>query len=313
MQAIQEQRAPMYGRFDLTLQVHPFEPHEAAEMLTDLAPADRALVYGLIGGTPLYLSWWDQNVPLEENLWNLTCRPGAPLLTEGDLILATEVEEAGDYPAAVLQAIASGKTRYQEIADVIGANPTRTLDRLVKLRLIERVRPVTERDNRTKRACYRVMDNLLRFHLGILTRYREEIERGLGESILPPLVRKLDNHMGAPYEEAFRAYLRRAAVEGTLGPDVVAIGPWWDNTSEHEIDAVVLAEPDLTRLPVLVGEAKWGQSVNGARIKAGLASKAAHLTKDVSALRYAVCARSEVTQADQDTLCVTAADIFNRD
>jgi uncharacterized protein len=311
MQAIQEYRAPLYGRFDLTLQIHPFEPHEAAAMLPGLRAADRALVYGLVGGTPLYLSWWEQELSAAENLRNLACRPGAPLLTEGDLILATEVDDAGEFPAAVLQAIAAGKTRHQEIADIVGVNPTRTLERLMKLRLVDRIRPVTERDTRTKRSYYQITDNLLRFHLGLLTRYREEIERGLGESILPPLIRRLDDHMGLPYEDAFRAYLRRAASRGELGPDVVAVGSWWDNTSEHEIDAVVLAEPQLTRVPVLVGESKWGKSVNGARLKAGLASKATFLVKDTSGLRYAICARDEVAHADDETLVVTAADIFD--
>lgn len=127
----------------------------------------------------------------------------------------------------MLQAISAGRTRYREIEAAIGANPTRTLDKLIRLRLIERLRPVTEAERRTRRKIYRITHNLLRFYLSELARYREEIECGLGASIASPLARRLDDFMGPAYEAAFRDYLRRLAVRRDLGPDVVAVGPRW--------------------------------------------------------------------------------------
>jgi uncharacterized protein len=309
IEEMREYRAPLYGRFDLALQLHPFRPHEAALMLPDLAPADRARVYGIAGGTPLYLSWWNQRATISENLLELAGRPGSPLLTEGQLVMATEVGE-GEHTMSVLTAIAAGRTKHSEIKDAIGADPSRTLDRLIELRIIERLLPVTEQGTRSRRRIYRIADNYLAFYLGPLTRFRAEIERGLGRSIMRPLTAFLDEHMGPVYEEAFREHLRRLANQGSLGEDIVAVGAWWTEDSQQEIDAVVLAQHALTRVPVLVGESKWTGSVNASRIKAGLIRKAASLAPDANDLRYAVCARDAVEHADQDTLTVTAEDIF---
>lgn len=306
MVALQEERAPLYGRFDLVLHLQPFTPAEAALLLPALRPADRALVYGLVGGMPLYLSWWDQRSSVRQNLRRLVCQPGAPLLTEGELVLATEVE-AGEHPAAVLHAIAAGKTRHNEIADQLRTEPARTLDRLIELRLVERLLPVTE-SAKSRRRIYRITDNFLSFYLGVIARYQAEIERGLGESILPVLLASLDDRLGPAYEQAFRDHLRALAAAGRLDGDVVAIGPWWQDNPPVEIDAVVLT--GRSRTPTMVGEAKWSNALDARRPLADLQDKAARLVGDPSGLRYAVCAREEITHAASGVLAVTAADIF---
>jgi len=304
MRSIQEYRAPLYGRFDLTMQLHPFRPHEAAEMLPELTPGDRALVYGILGGMPLYLSWWRPELSVERNLARLACHPDAKMIREGDLVLATEAGK-GVHLSATLQAIAEGHTKYNEIADVIRADPSRTLHDLTELRLVERIQPVTE-TGRTRRKIYRITDNFLAFYLGALSRVLPDIDRGLGETVLPVLLDSLNDHLGGAWEEAFRDHLRLRAAE--IHPQVVAVGAWWQADGQNQIDAAVLA--GRSRQPVLVGEAKWGKKVNASRIIAGLAAKAAHLTAAPGELRYAVCAREEVANASADTLRVTAADIF---
>lgn len=306
MMAIAEERAPLFGRLDLRMALHPFRPHEAARMLMGLSPADRALVYGLVGGVPLYLAWWDQGASVGANLRRLACTPGGLLLTEGELALATEVD-AGDLGRQVLYAIAAGRTRHHEIADAIRADPSRTLDRLVSLRLVERLIPVTEDPARTRRRAYRIADDFLAFWLGLLDRYRPEIERGLGDSILPVLLSSLDDHLGPRWEGMFRDHLRRRSERGELGPGVVAVGPFWTAADEPvEIDAVVLAGRE--RAAVALGEAKWARRVDGDRIRGQLERKVDALPRARQPVRYVVAGRERVDGTG--IIAVTASDVF---
>jgi len=306
MHAIQEERAPLYGRFDLTLLMHPFKPDEAGAMLTELRPADRALVWGLVGGVPLYLEWWDQSASVRENLAQLACSPGGRLLNEGQLVLATE-GDLGDLGHLTLRAIAAGRTRHAQIRQAVGGEPARVLDRLIELQLVERLVPAGEHPARTRRRTYRIADNFLAFWLGVLDRHRSSIERGLGDTVLPVLLEQLDDHMGERWEAAFRAHLTRMAAEGMLGEDIVEIGRWWRDAPPVEIDAVVLA--GRGREAVLVGEAKWARRVDARREVRAMADKAEALPRRVEALRYAVCARESVDRAG-DSLVITAADMF---
>ncbi len=180
-------------------------------MLPGLSLSDRARVYGIVGGTPLYLTWWDQSATISENLLELAGRPGAPLLTEGQLVMATEV---GEHTSGVLMAIAARCTKHSEIQDAVGADPSRTLDRLVELRIIERLLPVTEQGTRSRRRVYRIADNYLCLLPGAAdeipgrdrARARQVDHFGLGSVRRPA--------HGPDLRGGFREYLRRAANEG---------------------------------------------------------------------------------------------------
>ena len=155
---------------------------------------------------------------------------------------------------------------------------------LTDLRLVERLTPVTENPDRTKRKTYRIADNYLAFWLGRVEQHRSPIERGLGEPVARLLEAGLDDAMGAPWEEAFRRHLVRAVTSGALPEDIVAVGPWWNADSSVEVDAVALVR-------ILERKAAALPGVTGAPI-------------------LAVCAREELLNAPAGVVTVTAADIF---
>jgi hypothetical protein len=311
MEAMAEYRSPLHGRFDLRLLVHPFRPYEAALMLPDLSPADRARTWSICDGTPLYLSWWDQAAPVVENIRRLCCEPGAPLRTEGEFILATD-GVAGGLARQVLGAIAAGKNRHSEIVKAVRSDRqvARVLHDLERLRLVERVVPVTEEPGgRGGRTVYRIADNFLAYWLGPLSRFLGEIDRGLGAMVAQTLHGRLDVHVGPRYEEAFRSHLRRLAISGEFGGEVLRIGPFWTTgRDEVEIDAVVLA--GTPPAAVAVGEAKWAEQVSAPSLLPTLIERALALPRRADSLRYVICARTAVTSA-AGVLPVTAADMFS--
>lgn len=121
-----EERAPLYGRSHLILQLHPFLPHQAALMLPKISPMDEPWSGAWSEGSALPPSWWKQDATVKDNLGKLVATAGGQLLTEDELVLATE-GDSGDLGSMVLRAVAAGRTRRGEIAD--RAEPTMPLDR----------------------------------------------------------------------------------------------------------------------------------------------------------------------------------------
>jgi AAA+ ATPase superfamily predicted ATPase len=245
-------RAPLFGRFTTRLQVHPFSYRDAASFHPGLAAADRALVYGVLGGMPLYLRLWDADEPVEENLVRLFGDASSPLLNEGELLLRTELPEAAGY-FRLMAAIAEGHTKFSGIRDVVKMDPTRGLERLASVRLVERRAPVTEDLDATRRRTHRIGDNFLAFWFRFVYPHRGEMERGLGPQVIRSAVLpRLDEHMGPVFEELARDHVRDLAVAGKL-PGITRVGSWWSADGRTELDVVALSDRRVT----LAGEASW--------------------------------------------------------
>lgn len=254
MRQIVGAQAPLHQRATLSLHVAPFDHRGAGLFVPRLPAAERAVVYGILGGTPIYLEQWDARRSRRANLARLFGDPASPLVDAAELVLSGELRDV-EGAFRILQAVALGKTRSGEISDYARVAVERPLKRLTTLGILERRVPALDDPERTKRAIYRIADPYLAFWFRFIASNRTQIARGLGARLVDSLILPgLDDHMGGVFEEMARAHARRLAAEGDL--PAARVDAWWSADGAHEIDIVGTS---ARRQVTVVGEAKWSR------------------------------------------------------
>jgi AAA+ ATPase superfamily predicted ATPase len=242
--------SPLYGRTSLQLDVRQLPFDAAIEFLPDDPSPDEAVrAWSVFGGVPYYLEELDPTATLGANVDRTVLSRHGSLHDEPEYVLRMELQDPTRY-FSILEAIAGGSTSRNEIAGATGIaynQLSRYLDRLARLRLIERRVPVTERAERSKRSRYRIRDQFFRFWFrymyGRPDRYTE-IGDGAYERLIDP---KLPDFVASAFEDLCCRAL------WTLYPEypIVDVGQWW--YQDHEVDVVGLTDEDV----LIAGECKY--------------------------------------------------------
>ena len=149
-------KSPLYGRRTGQMKLSPFPFAETRHFLPNYSDEERMTVYGLVGGIPWYLSFFDDGKSLKENIIDNLINPYAVLNKEATLLFAEEFESPVAY-YDIISSIAKGHNRVGEIAADAGLETSRIsvlLKELMMLEIIEKVRPID--DPKSKRTIYRI-------------------------------------------------------------------------------------------------------------------------------------------------------------
>ena len=284
--------APLYGRRTGQYLLEPFQFQDARLFFPGYSFEDQVRAYVIYGGTPAYLHTLQPDVSLAQNIQEGILTRGSFLYDEVRFVLQQELREPRNY-FAILQAIASGKTRLNEIKQATGIEgATAYLDTLQQLHLVERRVPVTEtQPHKSRRGIYRLRDPYLRFWFRYVHPNRSQLERGGAQIILDTLVLpQLDLFTGLGFEEICRQFLWSLGLSGSLPFTPVNIGNWWN--AHEEIDLVVLGEH-----AAMLVECKWGSRPVGSDILANLERKARVIQPELEnrQARFALCSRCGFT------------------
>ena len=291
-------KAPLYGRRTAQYLLEPLQFKDARLLFADFSPEDQVRAYAIYGGTPAYLQTIDSKKALDENIVDDILSRGSYLYDEVRFILQQELREPRNY-FAILQAIAAGKTKLNEIKLATGLDgATAYLDTLQQLHLVERIVPVTtSQPQKSRRGIYRLKDHYLRFWFRFVHPNRSQLERSGSRLVLEnQVLPEIDHFASLAFEDICQQYFWLEGLSGNLPFQPLNSGRWWNNS--EEIDLVVLGEEEA----ILV-ECKWSSKPVGMNIMANLERKAAIIQGDLGnkKIYFALCSRSGFTPQLMDS------------
>ena len=250
-------KAPLYGRRTAQMKLKPFDFEETCRYFKNMSAEDKALMYGIVGGTPQYLLQMNDKMSIEENVKNTFLDPVSFLFEEPSNLLKQEVREPAVY-TAVITAIAEGATRMAEISTKVGEETSVCsgyLKSLINLGIVRKETPYGEKSSR--KSIYNIEDNMFRFWYRFVLHNNSIIARGAADLAYKRIEPHLSEYMGKVFEDICMQYLWKLALEGKCPIEFQDLGRWWGNDpltrSQTEID--IMGEQDKNT--ALFGECKW--------------------------------------------------------
>ena len=250
-------KSPLYGRRTAQMKIFPFSFDEACRYLKNYSDEDKALAYGIVGGTPQYLLQIDDRLSIEDNIKNTYLNPISFLYEEPTNLLKQEVREPAIY-TAIITAIAVGASRMSDISNKVGEDSNicaNYLKSLINLGIVKKETPYGEKTSR--KSIYSIEDNMFRFWYRFVPNNNSVIMRGAADIVYRRIEPQLSEYMGAVFEEICKQYLWKLLLDGNSPVEFSELGRWWGNDpiekKQTEID--IMGEQD--KQTALFGECKW--------------------------------------------------------
>ena len=260
------EKSPLYGRRTGQIDLLPFDYLTSSLFVPDYTPEEKAIVYGITGGVPKYLSFMDPGKTLDDNIINSFFSVSGYFYEEPKNLLRQEFRDVALY-YAILGAIGDGSKRLNEISTRTGfdtAKVTQALKKLEAVRIVRRDVPILNEKNK-KLARYMLMDGMFEFWFRFVSKAGMAIERGYGRQYYTSNVKKyIHDYMGSKFEKICQEYVLKEGMKGEYGNPLTQIGKWRGNDPVKkcpaDIDVIGIDNMDKT---AVIGECKFKNTAFG--------------------------------------------------
>ncbi|MBQ5487251.1 MAG: ATP-binding protein [Clostridia bacterium] len=250
-------KAPLYGRRTAQIKLQPFDFEETCRYFGNFSTEEKALAYGIVGGTPQYLLQMNDRLSIEENVKNTYLNPTSSLYEEPTNLLKQEVREPAIY-TAIITAIATGASRMSEISSKVGEDTnvcSTYLKNLVALGIVQKETPYGEKAS--KKSIYSIDDNMFRFWYRFVPENASMIARGAADLVYKRIEPHLPEYMGKVFEEICKQYLWKLLLSGKSPVEFTSLGRWWGNDPVHKRQAEIDIMGEQDKDTALFAECKW--------------------------------------------------------
>ena len=121
MKSLMNYGNPLYGRFDLKLELKPLNYYESQLFYNDYSNEDKVKIYSVFGGIPYYNKFIDVKKSVKENIINLIAREGSILENEIPIYLLGQLSKINN-ANIVFEVLAKNYTKYKDILISSGQN-----------------------------------------------------------------------------------------------------------------------------------------------------------------------------------------------
>ncbi|MCI5493616.1 MAG: ATP-binding protein [Lachnospiraceae bacterium] len=250
-------KAPLYGRRTAQMKVMPFDFEDSCKYFKNLPDEEKALIYGIAGGTPQYLLQMSDNLSVEDNIKNTFLNPMSFLYEEPVNLLKQEVREPAIY-TAIITAIATGHSRMSEISTKVGEDTNvcaRYLKNLINLEIIKKETPYGEKES--KKSIYSIEDHMFNFWYRFVLDNNSMIVRGATDLVYKKIKDQLSDYMGRIFEDICTQYLWKQLLIGNAPVEFASLGRWWGNDPKNKCQAEIDIMGEQDQKTALFAECKW--------------------------------------------------------
>jgi AAA+ ATPase superfamily predicted ATPase len=286
-------KSPLYGRRTGSMEVKPVSFFDLKKFFPQFRIEQLIEIYGFADGIPFYL------VKIDKDFWSWLeeelKKKDSFLKDEADFIMKYEFEDVSTYKL-ILEAIAFGKTKVNEIKDYIKVERTDIspyLKNLVEVKMIKRVVPITESE-KSRFGRYYLSDNFLKFWFRYIYPNLSLIEEGVFD--VNTIKQDYNTYLGEVFEEVCKQFLIRNREKIF---SFTKIGKWW--YKDKEIDIVALNEQSKQ---ILFCECKWSENIDAEKILKELKEKAQQVEwyKNERKEYYAIFAKSFRNKIEEENV-----------